>query len=144
MQQRTQDRAQALDSAQVELWQRVSSSAEAVGTTLQNLNTDIPGFMVSLESIMEHIRSSTKNLSIMHTELEEQIIRNNEQLLLQQSFIGRLKQWYFAECCLGAFILLYTNTGIRSVIRSVIRWIVGLAMALTCELEFPFRLFFAC
>jgi hypothetical protein len=102
--------AQNLDAVQLELWQTVSNRADAVGHTLENIHNDLPKLVKTLESMMEKFHSSTENLSTMHMELEEQIIRNTEQLFLQQSFISRLKVSSLAELCqyfgLVGFVLL--------------------------------------
>jgi hypothetical protein len=128
MQHGTLDHARKLDAAQVELWQSVSSSADVIEITLQNISTDLPGLVKSLESMMEHVRISTKNLSSMHVELEEQLIRNNEQLLLQQNFISHLRLSSFAELCQYAGLLVFIL-----VANSVHPWLVSLVAVLTCK-----------
>jgi hypothetical protein len=127
------NRAQTLDAAQLEFWRHVGSKADIVENTLDNVNADLPGLVKTLESMMEQFRNSTENLSGLHGELEEQIIRNNEQLLLQQSFISRMKLSSFAELCQYAGLLLFVL-----VANSVHPWLVSLGAVLICKSRCPF------
>jgi hypothetical protein len=132
VQDKALNHAQTFDAVQLEIWQHLSTKADAVGSTLGNVSADLPGFVKALETMMEQFRSSTENLSGLHEELEEQIVRNNEQLLLQQSFIARMKSSNFVELCQYAGLLVFVL-----VANSIHPWLVSLAAMLICKSQEP-------
>jgi hypothetical protein len=108
-----------MDVAQQEAWQRVDNKANEIGHTLETLNDNVPQMQQVMQAVLEHFQSSATNLALLHAELEEQIERNNDKLVLQEHLIQRFKMAGSFDIIQLAMLLL----AIYIILRSVNWWI---------------------
>jgi hypothetical protein len=105
--------------AQREAWEDVGLRADEIGNTLATVNADLPNVVNVLSTILEHFQQSSQNLSTLHTELEAKIVKNNDNLILQEHIIKRIGAGGSFFDNIQSFIVA---VGVMVILKSINTW----------------------
>jgi hypothetical protein len=79
-----------MSAAQRVAWEHVGLRADEIGNTLATVNAELPDILKVLQTILDHFQQSSQDLSTLHAELEANIEKNNNNLIIQEHIIKRI------------------------------------------------------
>jgi hypothetical protein len=123
--------------AQREAWEHVSLRADEIGNTLATVNADLPDVVNVLSTILDHFQQSSQNLSTLHMELEAKIVKNNDDLILQEHIIKRIGAGGSFLDNVQSFIVAI---GVMVILKSINSWASISVLAIMSEFASCMRL----